>query len=61
VVRRQAQAIKLTVRRCLWSGVLDAQPVQPVQVVRRRPPRWPDGYQLAVITTDLDPGQVASR
>lgn len=49
------QAIKLTVLRCLWYGVLGAQ---PVQVVMCRPPRWPDGYQLAVVTTDLDAGGV---
>jgi hypothetical protein len=43
------KTLKLTVRPCLWYGVLGAQ---PVQVVMCRPPHWPDGYQLAIVTTD---------
>jgi hypothetical protein len=45
----KTQTMKLTMFGCLWYGVLGAQ---PVQVVMCRPPRWPDGYQLAVVTTD---------
>jgi hypothetical protein len=41
--------MNLTVLRCLWYGVLGTQ---PVQVIMARPPTWPDGYQLAVVTTD---------
>jgi hypothetical protein len=36
--------------RCLWYGALKAQ---PVQVVLSRPVGAPDGYQLALVTTDL--------
>jgi hypothetical protein len=36
--------------RCLWYGALKAQ---PVQVVLSRPPGAPDGYELALVTTDL--------
>ncbi len=36
--------------RCLWYGALGAQ---PVQVVLSRPLGAPDGYQLALVTTDL--------
>ena len=45
----KTQTMKLTVLSCLWYGALGAQ---PVQVVMCRPPRWPDGYQLAIVTTD---------
>jgi DDE superfamily endonuclease len=37
--------------RCLWYGALGAQ---PVQVVLSRPPGAPDGYDLALVSTDLD-------
>jgi DDE superfamily endonuclease len=46
----KTQTVKLTVLPCLWYGVLGAQ---PVQVVMCRPPDWPDGYQLALVSTDL--------
>ena len=36
--------------RCLWYGALKGQ---PVQVVLARPQGAPDGYQLALVTTDL--------
>jgi hypothetical protein len=36
--------------RCLWYGALGAQ---PVQVVLSRPVGAPDGYELALVTTDL--------
>jgi hypothetical protein len=36
--------------RCLWYGALGGQ---PVQVVLSRPVGAPDGYQLALVTTDL--------
>jgi hypothetical protein len=36
--------------RCLWYGALKGQ---PVQVVLSRPVGAPDGYQLALVTTDL--------
>src|SRR6266545_4605920 len=36
--------------RCLWYGALGRQ---PVQVVLSRPVGAPDGYQLALVTTDL--------
>jgi hypothetical protein len=36
--------------RCLWYGALGGQ---LVQVVLSRPPGAPDGYQLALVTTDL--------
>jgi len=35
---------------CLWSGALGRQ---PVQVVLSRPVGAPDGYELALVTTDL--------
>jgi hypothetical protein len=35
---------------CLWYGALKAQ---PVQVVLSRPVGVPDGYELALVTTDL--------
>lgn len=46
--------------RCLWYGALGAQ---PVQVVLSRPVGAPDGYQLALVTTDLaaTPAQVIER
>ena len=45
---------------CLWYGALGAQ---PVQVVLSRPIGAPDGYQLALVTTDLaaTPAQVIER
>jgi DDE superfamily endonuclease len=36
--------------RCLWYGALGRQ---PVQVVLSRPVGAPDGYELALVTTDL--------
>jgi hypothetical protein len=36
--------------RCLWYGALGGQ---PVQVVLSRPVGAPDGYELALVTTDL--------
>ena len=46
--------------RCLWYGALKAQ---PVQVVLSRPVGAPDGYQLALVTTDLaaTPAQIIER
>jgi DDE superfamily endonuclease len=46
--------------RCLWYGALKGQ---PVQVVLSRPVGAPDGYQLALVTTDLaaTPAQVIER
>jgi DDE superfamily endonuclease len=46
----KTSTLDLASLRCLWYGVLGAQ---PVQVVMARPPTWPDGYQLAIVTTDL--------
>jgi DDE superfamily endonuclease len=45
---------------CLWYGALKAQ---PVRVVLSRPVGAPDGYQLALVTTDLaaTPAQVIER
>jgi hypothetical protein len=36
--------------RCLWYGALKGQ---PVQVILSRPIGAPDGYELALVTTDL--------
>ena len=36
--------------RCLWYGALKGQ---PVQVILSRPVGAPDGYELALVTTDL--------
>jgi hypothetical protein len=36
--------------RCLWYGALNGQ---PVQVILSRPVGSPDGYELALVTTDL--------
>jgi len=46
--------------RCQWYGALKAQ---PVQVVLSRPVGSPDGYELALVTTDLaaTPAQVIER
>lgn len=46
--------------RCVWYGALGRQ---PVQVVLSRPVGAPDGYQLALVTTDLaaTPQQVIER
>jgi hypothetical protein len=46
--------------RCLWYGALGRQ---PVQVILSRPIGAPDGYQLALVTTDLaaTPAQVIER
>jgi DDE superfamily endonuclease len=46
--------------RCLWYGALGGQ---PVQVVLSRPVGAPDGYELALVTTDLAaaPAQVIER
>jgi hypothetical protein len=45
---------------CLWYGALGRQ---PVQVVLSRPVGAPDGYELALVTTDLaaTPAQVIER
>jgi hypothetical protein len=45
---------------CLWYGALKGQ---PVQVILSRPIGAPDGYQLALVTTDLaaTPAQVIER
>lgn len=45
---------------CLWYGALGGQ---PVQVVLSRPVGAPDGYELALVTTDLaaTPAQVIER
>jgi hypothetical protein len=45
---------------CLWYGALGRQ---PVQVILSRPIGSPDGYQLALVTTDLaaTPAQVIER
>src|SRR6266545_461963 len=45
---------------CLWYGALKGQ---PVQVVLSRPVGSPDGYQLALVTTDLTatPAQIIER
>jgi hypothetical protein len=45
---------------CLWYGALKGQ---PVQVVLSRPVGSPDGYELALVTTDLaaTPTQVIER
>jgi hypothetical protein len=45
---------------CLWYGVLGGQ---PVQVILSRPVGAPDGYQLALVTTDLaaTPTQIIER
>jgi DDE superfamily endonuclease len=45
---------------CLWYGALGRQ---PVQVVLSRPVGVPDGYELALVTTDLaaTPAQVIER
>jgi hypothetical protein len=45
---------------CLWYGALKGQ---PVQVVLSRPVGAPDGYELALVTTDLAaaPAQVIER
>src|SRR6266542_1648238 len=46
--------------RCVWYGALKGQ---PVQVILSRPIGSPDGYQLALVTTDLaaTPQQVIER
>jgi hypothetical protein len=53
LVRRDGRTdrVELAVLRCLWPGVFGPQPVQVVLV---RPPGAPDGYDLALTTTDLD-------
>jgi len=54
------RTLDLAVFRCLWYGALGAQ---PVQVVLARPPDWPDGYELAVVSTDLaaTPAELVER
>jgi DDE superfamily endonuclease len=47
----RAQAKELTSLVCLWPTVFG---VQPVRLVLARRPGAPDGYELAVVTTDLD-------
>jgi hypothetical protein len=46
----QTQQREVLAIHCLWYGALKAQ---PVQVVLSRPVGAPDGYQLALATTDL--------
>ncbi len=45
---------------CLWYGALGRQ---PVQVILSRPPGAPDGYELALVTTDLTatPAELVQR
>jgi hypothetical protein len=47
----RAQAKELASLVCLWPTVFGAQPVRVVLV---RAPGAPDGYQLALVSTDLD-------
>jgi len=46
--------------RCLWYGALGGQ---PVQVILSRPVGAPDGYELALVSTDLDatPAELVER
>jgi hypothetical protein len=46
----QTQQREVLAIHCLWYGALKAQ---PVQVVLSRPVGAPDGYELALVTTDL--------
>jgi hypothetical protein len=46
----QRRTKELTSLVCLWYAVFGAR---PVQVVLARPPGAPDGYELAVVSTDL--------
>ncbi len=57
---RQPRIKELHSLVCLWYTVFGAQPVRVVLV---RPPGAPDGYQLAVVTTDLaaSPAAVVER
>jgi len=57
---RQPRTKELHSLVCLWYAVFGAQPVRVVLV---RPPGAPDGYQLAVVTTDLaaSPAAVVER
>jgi hypothetical protein len=43
--------LEMLLIRCLWYGVLGRQ---PVQVILARTSGAPDGYELALVTTDLD-------
>jgi len=56
----QQRTLDLAVFCCLWYGALGAQ---PVQVVLARPPGRPDGYELAVVSTDLaaTPAELVER
>jgi len=47
----RADPVELAVLRCLWPGVFGTRPVKVVLV---RDPGAPDGYDLALATTDLD-------
>jgi SRSO17 transposase len=47
----QTRTLDLAVWRCLWHGTFGTQ---QVQVVLARPPAEPDGYELAIVSTDLD-------
>jgi len=51
---------ELTSLVCLWYTVFGAQPVRVVLV---RPPGAPDGYELALVSTDLDasPAELVER
>ncbi len=51
----QPQTKELTSLVCLWYTVFGAM---PVRVVLARQPGGPDGYQLAVVSTDLDASPV---
>jgi hypothetical protein len=61
-VRRHGTTLEREVLsiRCLWYGALKGQ---PVRVVLSRPQGAPDGYELALVTTDLaaTPAQVIER
>jgi DDE superfamily endonuclease len=60
LVRRYGRTdrVELAVLRCLWPGVFGTRPVQVVLV---RPPGAPDGYDLALATTDLDASAAGAR
>ncbi len=56
----RAQAKELTSLVCLWPTVFGPR---PVRIVLARQPGAPDGYELAVVTTDLDasPAELVER
>jgi hypothetical protein len=47
----RTEQVAITVLRCLWPGVFGTRPVQVTLV---RDPAAPDGYELALASTDLD-------